>query len=70
MVYKMKKLENSFDDVIEALESKLSKEDIKYCRDTAELSAFHIPNITYRGAYITALMQKLNSNTGGKYNDS
>ena len=59
-------LEKSFDDVIEELESKLSKSDIKTCQETAQLSEFH--GVTYQGAYITALMQKLNSNTGGNYN--
>ena len=54
-------------DEIVTLEEKLPEADIQRCKETARLTHFHQKEITYEGAYVTALMQKVESNTGGVY---
>ena len=62
-------LEKSFDETIKKLEAKLTKPDITRCQETARLSSFYT-SITYRGAYITALMQKIQLNTIGEIEET
>lgn len=59
-------LEKSFDETIKELEAKLSKSDIQKCRESARLFEFQ-EGTTYQGAYITAMLQKVELNTRGDY---
>lgn len=59
-------LEQSFDNVIKELEAKLTESDIKRCQETARLCEVN-SGITYKGAYITTLLQKVELNTRGEY---
>jgi len=36
------------------------------CQETAIFTHFYQGNVTYEGAYVTAMLQKLNSKTGGE----
>lgn len=59
-------LEKQFDTTIEKLEARLPPSDIQRCQETARLTAFYMESVTYRGAYITALMQKIQLNLIGE----